>query len=107
MEQWIKHYYISLHIPRSLQSYVMQSAITRMAIIIIYFLKIFRILKRKGLLEEFDARISKMNAQNQHVKTQYFFLDDAARFVQDRMTVSIKHFVSCYGIRKHYHKNNL
>ena len=67
-----------------------------------YFLKIFRILKRKGLLDESDARISKMNAQNQHVKTQYFFLDDVARCVQDRMTVSIKHFVSCYGIRKYY-----
>ena len=75
-----------------------------MAIIMIYFLKIFRILKRKGLLEEFDARISKMNAQNQHVKTQYFFRDDVARFVRDRMTVSIKHFVSCYGISTNYHK---
>ena len=72
-----------------------------------YFLKIFRILKRKGLLDESDARISKMNAQNQHVKTQYFFLDDVARCVQDRMTVSIKHFVSCYGIRKYYRKTNL
>ena len=90
MEQWIK------------QSDVIQSAIIRMSIIVTYFFEIFRILKRKGLLEEFDARISKMNAQNQHVKTQYFFRDDAARFVQDRMTVSIKHFVSCYGISTNY-----
>ena len=82
---------------------VKQSAIIRMTIITTHFLKFFRILKRKGLLEEFDARISKMNAQNQHVKTQYFFRDDVARFVQDRMTVSIKHFVSFYGISINFH----